>query len=404
MLWLGRNALALSLPTSLWSGGSFLMLAAAAAFLTFASYARRVEVRGVVMPSSGLIQISSPAAGWVESIKVSDGQVVTSGTPLYVVNKDTTTSNGDTQQHVLQALATQRAVLVYQIARKVKMRGEQHADLQRKSENLEAQIQQIGVQVAMKEEFVRSVTKNYADFSRFLASGVGNLNEKLAQQQNWMHARDDFEELKSRALRLQAELIETQFQQATIDLQFDNEIDGMRSKISDLDQQVANAEARRSIEIRAPGAGTVTAIASHASQTVASGARMLTIVPSGQEMQAQLLAPSTSIGFIRPGQRVLLRYTAFPYQKFGQYWGTVTEVSHAALQQEELKTLVPSLPPADQSKTFYRVIVAPDRQDVTAYGRLEPLRASMQVEAHVLLEKRPLYQWILEPLYGLHGA
>jgi membrane fusion protein len=82
----------------------------------------------------------------------------------------------------------------------------------------------------------------------------------------------------------------------------------------------------------------------------------------------------------------------------------VTEVSHAALQPEELKTLVPSLPPADQSKTFYRVIVAPDRQDVTGYGRLEPLRASMQVEAHVLLEKRRLYQWILDPLYGLHGA
>src|SRR5205085_2938857 len=116
-----------------------------------------------------------------------------------------------------------------------------------------------------------------------------------------------------------------------------------RSKISDLDQQVATSEARRSIEIRAPGAGVVTALASHPGQTVASGTRMLTIVPSQEKMQVELLAPSTSIGFVRPGQRVLLRYTAFPYQKFGQYWGTVTEISHAALQAEELKTFVPSV-------------------------------------------------------------
>ena len=95
-----------------------------------------------------------------------------------------------------------------------------------------------------------------------------------------------------------------------------------------------------------------------------------------------------------------LRYSAFPYQKFGQYWGTIIEISNAALQANELKTLVPNMPPADQSKTFYRVIVAPDRPDVIAYGRSEPLQASMQVDARVLLDQRPIYQWILEPLYG----
>jgi membrane fusion protein len=403
MVWLGRHGLALGLPALLSSLVSFAMAAATAALVTFGSYARRVEVRGVLMPVSGLIQITSPVAGWVESIEVQDGQIVQNGTPLYVVNDDTATTDGDTQQHVLQALAVQRAVLGYQIARKVKMHGQQQDELQRKAENLQEQIHQVGVQVAMKEQFAREITKNYTDFSRFLASGIGNLSEKLVQQQNWMHAKDDLEELKGRALRLQAELIETQFQQSTIDPQSDSEIDTMRLKLLDVDQQVANAQARHSVEIRAPGSGTITAIASHAGQTVASGTRMLTIVPSQGKMHAELLAPSTSIGFIHTGQRVLLRYTAFPYQKFGQYWGMVTEVARAALQPEELKTLVPSLPSADVSKTFYRVIVEPDRQDVTAYGHPEPLKASMQVEANILLERRAIYQWILEPFYGLHS-
>ena len=277
-------------------------------------------------------------------------------------------------------------------------------ELQRKADNLNAQIEQMSAQLAMKEAFVRDVTKNYADFSRYQASGVANIMATLTQQQNWMRAKDELEELKSRALRLQQTLIETQFQQQTTDLQFDNEIDGMRSKIADIDQQVANAEARRSVEVRAPGSGRVTAIAGHPGQTIATGARLLTIVPSEGQMEAELLAPSNAIGFVRPGQRVLLRYSAYPYQKFGQYGGTVTEVSHAALQPEDLRALMPSSSPAGQAKTFYRVTVEPDRQSVTAYGRAEPLMASMQVDAHIILERRPIYQWILEPLYRLHGA
>lgn len=404
MIWLGQPAVALGFPIVLSSIASVLMMVATVALIAFGSYARRVELHGLILPAAGLIQVSSPAAGWVESMNVHDGQTVTSGTPLYIVNTDTSNRNGNTQQQVLRALVTQRSVLVYQIARKIKLRGQQDDELQRKIGNLQAQVKQTDVEIAMKDKFVHTVTQNYEDFSKFLQSGIGTLNEKLAQQQTWMRIQDEFEELKGSALRLRAQMSESQYQLATNDLQVDNEIDSMRSKISELDQQVANSETRHSVEIRAPGAGYVTAIASYPGQVVTSGTRMLTIVPSKDAMRAELLAPSTSIGFLRPGERVLLRYSAFPYQKFGEYGGTVTEISQAALGPEELKSLVPALPPSDQTKTFYRVIVTPDRQDVMVYSHPEPLQASMQVDASVRLDKRPLYQWILEPLYDLRGA
>jgi len=38
-----------------------------------------------------------------------------------------------------------------------------------------------------------------------------------------------------------------------------------------------------------------------------------------------------------------------------------------------------------------------------AYGQAEPLRAGMGVEADLLLDTRPLYQWLLEPIYSLRG-
>jgi membrane fusion protein len=118
-------------------------------------------------------------------------------------------------------------------------------------------------------------------------------------------------------------------------------------------------------------------------------------------MQAHLLAPSSAIGFIQPGERVLLRYSAFPYQKFGEYGGTVVSVSHAALSADEVQGLMSGAPPTGQAGPFYRVIVEPDAQSVKIYGETRAVPASMQVQAYALLDRRPLYQWILSPLYDL---
>src|SRR6202020_2172580 len=90
-LWLGRHTLSLGLPAALSSLASTVLLIAAAALVTFGSYARRVELHGVVLPSTGLVQVTSSVAGWVEALNVRDGDTVASGTPLYTLNTDTAT-------------------------------------------------------------------------------------------------------------------------------------------------------------------------------------------------------------------------------------------------------------------------------------------------------------------------
>lgn len=51
----------------------------------------------------------------------------------------------------------------------------------------------------------------------------------------------------------------------------------------------------------------------------------------------------------------------------------------------------------------YRVLVALDRQTITAYGKLESLRPGMLLDADILGERRRLYEWVLEPLYSVKG-
>ena len=101
LAWQGRSALALRLPVAFLSFASVALAAAIVALIAFGTYARRVDMNGVVLPSAGLIAISSPAAGWIEDLRVREGEVVEKGAWLYTLDLDTSTKDGHTQQQII---------------------------------------------------------------------------------------------------------------------------------------------------------------------------------------------------------------------------------------------------------------------------------------------------------------
>jgi membrane fusion protein len=404
LAWQGRPALVLGMPAALTSLMSIALAVAAAALITFGSYARRVDLQGSVLPSAGLIAISSPSVGWIESLAVQEGETVERGALLYTLDVDTATKGGNVQQLITNVLAAEREMFTEQIDRKTRMSEETQKELKQKIENLKAQIAQLGEQITMQQGFFKIISNEYNLFLGLLERRQASLNELGTRQLAWMQSQSKLQELESSRLRLKGELNDAQYQLATNGITTSDEIDALKAKISEINEKLATGEGRRSIEIRAPGAGVVTAIVGYPGQGVSMGAPMLKIVPQQAKMQAELLAPSSAIGFIQKGEHVLLRYSAFPYQKFGEYRGTVVSISNAALSPEQVQTLLAGAPAISQTGPFYRVIVAPDSQQVSIYGEERALPASMQVQAYALLDRRPLYQWIIEPLYDIGRA
>jgi membrane fusion protein len=407
--------LTLGLPAAFTSFASVALAAATAALITFGSYARRVDMEGTVLPTIGLVVISSPSPGWIEALAAREGEIIEKGAPLYTLDLDTATKDGRTQQQIIQVQRVEREALTQQIDRKTRMSEETQRELRQKIENLKVQIDQLGEQITMQQGFFKVINKEYKLFLDLTERHQASLNELDSRQQAWMQSQSKLQELESSKLRLKGELNDAQYQLATIAITSSDEIDTLRNKILEIDEKLANSEARRSIEIRAPEAGVVTAIIGHPGQVVSTGSPMLKLVPQPAIMHVELLAPSSAIGFIRQGDRVLLRYSAFPYQKFGEYWGTVVTVSDAALTPEEVQSLLSGaqpttqgmpagVAPTKQTGPFYRVIVEPDSQFASVYGEERKLPASMRVQAYALLDRRPLYQWMLEPLYEIGRA
>src|SRR5438270_3375970 len=316
--WQGRPALPLGLPAAFTTFASIALAAATAALVTFGSYARRVDLQGTVLPNTGLITISAPTPGWIESLAVKEGESVEQGRPLYTLDVDTATKDGTVQQLINNVLVAERQMLTEQIDRKARMSEETQKQLQQKIANLNAQIDQLGAQITTQQGFFKTIGDEYNLFRTLLERRQASLNEFDTRQQSWMQAQSKLQELESSMLRLKGELSDAQYQLATNGITTNDEIDALKAKISEINEKLATGEARRSIEIRAPGAGVVTAIVGHPGQVVGTGAPMLQIVPQHTSMRAELLAPSSAIGFVAEGERVLVRYSAFPYQQFGQ--------------------------------------------------------------------------------------
>jgi membrane fusion protein len=126
---------------------------------------------------------------------------------------------------------------------------------------------------------------------------------------------------------------------------------------------------------------------------------LATLIPAGSSLEAHLYAPSRSIGFVHEGEEVLLRYLAYPHQKFGMHPARIIAVSRNPMLPGEL-----GFTPVDGTREpVYRIKAALGAQSIRAYGRFEPLQPGMQVEADVLLDRRRLVEWIFEPLLGLAG-
>lgn len=89
-----------------------------------------------------------------------------------------------------------------------------------------------------------------------------------------------------------------------------------------------------------------------------------------------------------------------PYQKFGMLSGQVREVGRTPVMPQDLpggmaQTLLTA---AQAQEPLYRITVALQAQGLQAFGRPQPLKAGMTLDADVIQDRRAIWEWVLEPL------
>ena len=405
--WMGAINLATPLAFMWWALLAASFAAAIVLFLIFGHYTRRTEVTGQLQPSAGMLILPAQTTGTVNRTLVHEGERVKAGQPLVEISADlVSASMGDTHAVVSAQLRAQRAQIRTTLANLQPQAKEQARDLRTRIGLLRAQVRQIGDQLTLQREQAATATGFVAKIKPVLEKGVISIAQFNAYQSQALTQQAQVKTLERQRLDADQQLSSLQAQLTQLPLNTAARANQLRGQLAQLAAQLAQSEAAGGIVLRAPRAGVISTLLVKAGQNVASGQPLLSILPHGSELEAQLLVPSNAIGFVHEGTPVVLRYQAYPYQKFGQQYGQVVQVSRSALSPAEVATLLGR----NISMPLYRVLVSLDRQTISAYGKAEALKPGMALNADLLLDRRSLWQWVFEPLYGLrqqlaaHGA
>jgi membrane fusion protein len=403
---LGQIILTPRLSTLWLSLGAAVMALALVAFMFLGSYTRRVTVSGQLMPAGGVVRVHTPQVGVVIEKHVANGQTVKKGQLLYVLNSDRPGDNAQNiQADIARQTAERRASLEREVERSRLMKAEETAGLRRRGETLKAEARTIAAQIEQQNtriQYAEDMRRRY----QALAEQDYIARDELRQKEiDLSEARSRLQVLQRDALVTQRERQQLEQEIESNQLRFDNQVAQLEREISSTDQQLTEVESRRRVVITAPQDGQATLVSAEVGQTIDSSQPLLTVIPAGSELQARLYAPSSSIGFVQPGNTVMLRYQAFPYQKFGQYPGVVTSVSTSTVSPAELATLalggLPAQANGSATEALFSLEVRLENSTIEANGQTRTLQAGMQLEADILQERRRLYEWVLEPLYGV---
>ena len=388
-----------------------LTLAAAlavAAWLALGHYTRKAHVSGYLVPDAGVIRLVPPQPATVLERRVREGQAVQRDAVLFVLSVDTATLGGDTQAAVRQSLAARERSLRGTAEQRSRLLAEQREALARRLADMRGEAGQLEAEAGLQRERLALAEAALRRLDQLRGDNFVSPAQVQAKTEDVLDLRAQVQALERQRAAQRREIDGLEAQSRELPLRERVQQGEIERGLAQLAQEAAESQARGRLVVRAPQDGTVSALLADVGQSVGPGSALASLVPAHSRLQAELFAPSSAVGFVQPGQTVLLRYQAFPYQKFGHQPGRVLAVSRAPLQAAELARLplpgmVSGTALGAAGEPLYRITVALDDQAVLAYGRRQPLAAGMQLDADVLLDRRRLVEWMFEPLFGVTG-
>lgn len=369
-------------------------------YLYFAEYAKKASLAGALVPASGAIRVAAPHPGLVRERRVREGERVAAGQALLrLVDARATADDGPVGTAMLGHAHTRLLDTRRQREETAAAAAGDKRALVDRIAGIDAEAAQLDQEIATLSARERLSRDSLRRFETLEQRGFVSAAQRQQREEEALEQRTRRHAVERTRLAMARERAGLQAAMREADARLRVQLAALDAQLAQLAQEQVERRALADAVVAAPAAGTVAALLVEPGQLVGGGASLLTLLPEGSPLEAHLYAPSRAIGFIRTGQEVLVRYPAFPYQKFGSHRARVVAVSRSALAPAELGYVAPD----GTREPLYRIKVALASQTVAAYGRAEPLQAGMEVQADVLLDRRRLIEWVFEPLLSLAG-
>jgi membrane fusion protein len=404
--WLGSIRVARPLSFSAVTAVAVACVALVVGFAIWGEVTRKASLAGVLLPTGGLVLVTAPQAGTLAEWKVIEGRSVRRGEALARIASERHTAGGDVGEQLRAAQA--RRLNSLEAERQLLLQRDQldRRALDQRVRSLEQMLHHTRHEAELAE---RRAALAQAALNRFRELASAKVVTQLQLQQR----EEEHLDLLARAAATRRQLELQRQEQASLATERETRRTQLQTALLQIDRALAAAEqeriehdARSGSVVVSPADGRLVAVLQQPGQPVVPGQNLASLVPDDgppaagdSALDAVLFAPSRTAGFVRPGQRVRIRYAAYPFQKFGMAGGEVVQVGGVPVAPQDLPAGMAQaiVAAAGSTEPLRRITVRLDRQTVEAHGQTHRLTPGQTLEADVALETRKVWEWLLEP-------
>jgi membrane fusion protein, adhesin transport system len=386
-------------------------------FLIWAAIAQVDEVtkgEGKVIPSRQLQILQSLDGGIVSEIAVQEGQVVEANQLLLQIDStrfESSAREGRAQYLALLAKAARvRAIAEdkpFEPPAEVVQEEPQIVDEERRlfetrTSELQAQISISRQQLVQRQQELTEVRARREQAARayeltareltvtkpLMSSGAVSEVELLRLERDVARYRGEQEMASAQISRVQSAIAEASRKIEEVELNFRNDA---RKDLADTvgklnamsETNVGLADKVKHSAIRSPVKGTVKRLlVNTVGGVVQPGKDLVEVVPLDEALLLEAKVLPKDIAFLRPGQRAVVKFTAYDFSIYGGLEGTLEQIGADSVSDE-------------RGNTFYIVRV---RTNKPSLGENLPIIPGMVAEVDIVTGQKSILAYLLKPV------
>lgn len=366
---------------------TMLLLAGLVVFLLWAALFeidQTVRAQGQFMPGARTQIIQAADGGVLSQILVHEGQTVTAGQRLAVLESERPTASYEESRAKVASLAAALARALAEAQGRPPVFGPQ----------LKGFPEFIAVQKALYEQRKLTLQEDLATLkdSLDMAQEELRMNENLLKtgdisRLEVMRSKRQVSELHGKISAVRNKYLQDARQEAT---KLEEELSSNRYKLEERQSVLGHTV------LTAPGAGIVKYMRINTiGGVLRAGDELMQISPTEGDMVIEIKVNPVDIGQLKPGLPVTIKLDAFDYSIYGTLQGTLSYISSDTLTEQG---------GSGQTLTYYRAHVRPDAGKANIKLADVPLKPGMTATVDIRTGSRSVLQYLAKPVFKVFGG
>jgi membrane fusion protein len=343
-----------------------------------------------LVPTDGADPVRARRAGVVAEVWIHEGDTIGLGAPIMILRSSSLSErSGDARQLEAQVRSDQLRLRIVASQYETRRRAGQAEErrLRTRIASLGAVLESKERRLALTRELADSMeagartgSVNRVDATR-LALEVATLAEEVQVARDELNdAQGDLERLGEDAAARDIEYSETRHSLDEAIESAEIRLGIIRNDLSDLTD--------KGLVVVAPCAGTILKLhVATPGSVVQEGDVLSDIACAGRRLQGEFHVPESGLAQVKEGQPVKLRFDAFPYQRYGIKFGRIRWVGPVGT--------------SGRDSAQFRALVDLEEASFKVRGQDRPLLAGMGGQADVVVGRRSLVSFAVEPIRAL---